>query len=386
MVGRSLKSHRGPSDRPGPWSESGRVFECGHFIIAVVLSAVRLTAWADPAPSTQVAVTGRGVGISQMNGGTIHTGLTQEEVVALTKATGEELVRELTRILERSFAQQGWVYRQSVSIGVVEAFLANVKGRNIPQDEWPQVFRELTSQYLQFRSLERDTATAASTDMREAENKPVDGRSAILPDVHEELIIPAQDVETALLQLARWAGWCVFFDQRLAHVRSSAVHGWLEPEAAIAAMLAGTGLDYKFIRHNTISLFPKGSKYHSATDKETPEHTVPTSRDEQNKVVGPDDRHQLAGNSVTRGFSPSRDALVDLRQSRGDFCEEGMGDPRRVTRTNSTLGCWLDLRALGATASPVPFDGRRWPPGSPLAMYLDVGISPFSMIHSVPPT
>jgi hypothetical protein len=83
-----------------------------------------------PAASTQVTVTGQGVRVSQMNGGTIQTGLSREEV-ALIKATVEELVSKLTpHILEGIVAQQGRAYRQSTSIGVVESSPMSKAGRS----------------------------------------------------------------------------------------------------------------------------------------------------------------------------------------------------------------------------------------------------------------
>ena len=132
-------------------------------ILALVLSASQLTAWADPAATTHVVVTGQGVGIAQMNGGTVQVGPTPEEVAMLARVTDEELVRQLTQTLPRILTQQEWVYRQSVSIGVVEGFLANVKGRRIPQDEWPQAFAELSQQLLQLSVSNRDSASGAST-------------------------------------------------------------------------------------------------------------------------------------------------------------------------------------------------------------------------------
>jgi hypothetical protein len=352
--------------------------------IAVVLSAVPLTAWADPAASTHVTVTGQGVGISQMNGGTIQTGLTQEDVAALTKATGEELVRDLTRILERTLAKQGWVYRQSVSIGVVEAFLANVKGRNIPQSEWPQAFAELTTQCLPSRGPERDSATTASTEVREAENKHIGGRNRVLPDVREKLFIPAQDVDNALTELAFWARWDIILNPGdIEHERSFPLDRSLEPRAAIAALLVGTGLDYKFVGHHTVFVFPKRSKSHSAPKEDVPVHdadAVPTSSDESNVIFGPDEPRQLAGNIAKRGFSPSQDAFDNLPEFTGDFCEQGTGDPSQVTRTNSARYCGVNFRSMGAPTPAVLLDGQRVPPGDRNALFLDVLRLPFNII------
>ena len=143
-------------------------------VLWTVLSAASIAVHADSTPRADVTVTGAGVGISQMNGGTVQMGLSREEVAALVKATGDDLVRQLTRLLERNSAQQGWVYRQSVAIGVVDAFLANVEGRVIPQDEWPAEFAKLTAQLQQAR-VRPTTASLTSATVLFVDGRRIDG-------------------------------------------------------------------------------------------------------------------------------------------------------------------------------------------------------------------
>jgi len=125
------------------------MFSVRSLIVAVVLSACSIGVGATPAPAAGIDVSGSGAGISQMYGGTVQLGLTPEDVTALAKATGNELVRQCALISQRVSAEVALTQTQSVSIGVVEGFLATIKGRKIPQDEWPEVFGELTRQYLQ---------------------------------------------------------------------------------------------------------------------------------------------------------------------------------------------------------------------------------------------
>ena len=120
---------------------------------------------AQQVPSVNVPGHGS-VGIGSMTGGTVQLGLTPQEAQALAKATGQELVRQLTsitdRLAQKIAAQQGGAQKQSISIGVVEGFLAVVKGKKVPQDEWSVVFGELTRQYLQLG--ERIATTPVTSD------------------------------------------------------------------------------------------------------------------------------------------------------------------------------------------------------------------------------
>jgi hypothetical protein len=89
-----------------------------------------------------------------MRSGTVQTAcLTPEEARAIAKATGAELVHKLVPIIQRIAGQlaaqlTGSARQDEVSIELVEGFLATVKGKNVPQDEWPQIFAELTRQYV----------------------------------------------------------------------------------------------------------------------------------------------------------------------------------------------------------------------------------------------
>ena len=57
------------------------------------------------------------VGIGSMTGGTVQLGLTPQEAQALAKATGQELVRQLTsitdRLAQKIAAQQGGAQNQT---------------------------------------------------------------------------------------------------------------------------------------------------------------------------------------------------------------------------------------------------------------------------------
>ena len=72
--------------------------------------------------------------------------------------------------------------------------------------------------------------------------------------------IPAQPLSSTLIQLSKTSGLQVFVDDRVAAgVRGKAVQGTLTAEAALARLLAGSGLTTKFVGNNTISVVEPGS-------------------------------------------------------------------------------------------------------------------------------
>ena len=72
--------------------------------------------------------------------------------------------------------------------------------------------------------------------------------------------IPAQSLSSALIQFSKASGLQVFVDDRVAAgVRSKAVQGSLPAEAALAKLLAGSGLITKVVGNNTIAVIEPGS-------------------------------------------------------------------------------------------------------------------------------
>ena len=58
--------------------------------------------------------------------------------------------------------------------------------------------------------------------------------------------LPAQSLESALIQLARQASWDLAYSPDVVrHLRAPAVSGQLTPDQALQALLAGSGLVYE---------------------------------------------------------------------------------------------------------------------------------------------
>ena len=114
--------------------------------------------------AADVTVSGSGsLGIGSMSGGTVNLGLTPQEARALAGATGQELLKQLTAIVQRINAKPDANAREDkLSIGVAQTFLAAIKGKNVPQADWPVVFGELIGQYRQLGA--RIEATPVTSD------------------------------------------------------------------------------------------------------------------------------------------------------------------------------------------------------------------------------
>jgi iron complex outermembrane receptor protein len=69
--------------------------------------------------------------------------------------------------------------------------------------------------------------------------------------------IPEQDLNSALLAFANRAGVQIFYDtQRVRGLRSAALAGSFTPQQALAQLLRGTGITFRFTGTNTVSLDP----------------------------------------------------------------------------------------------------------------------------------
>ena len=97
----------------------------------------------------QVAANGNcNVAAGNVSGGniTIQCGLTPEDAKALARA--DKNVAAQNRILNEILARLKQQPKTDFSLGVVQAFLATIKGKQIPVEKWPETFGELSRDYL----------------------------------------------------------------------------------------------------------------------------------------------------------------------------------------------------------------------------------------------
>ena len=125
-------------------------------VTAAAITAICLGGCIDAV--AQVTVSGPGsVGVGQMFGGTINVGVMQAELDAAIRARGAEqlkLLKDIARKLNIVLAERRGRPRMgpndnAFSATIVHGFLATVRGKRIPEADWPRVFNELAGQYLE---------------------------------------------------------------------------------------------------------------------------------------------------------------------------------------------------------------------------------------------
>lgn len=146
----------------------------------------------------QVSVTGSGsVGVQTMTGGNITVvGITASEAKALAAATGQELLTRLDALVRRINSQFADRARaDQLSLGVVQGFLATVKGKQIPLQDWPITFGELTRQYLTLGEQIQATPITSDSLRRLISDADVARRSGQL-QLADELLAQAVELAT----------------------------------------------------------------------------------------------------------------------------------------------------------------------------------------------
>src|SRR4051812_16468666 len=102
-----------------------------------VVSALLAVSLAIAQSPTTVEVTGRGIGIGTMTGGTIQLGPTPDEVRALQKASAKDIEKLLPTIVKRGNDEIAAKMKdRGVSLGAAQTFLQVVKRKDVPAEEW----------------------------------------------------------------------------------------------------------------------------------------------------------------------------------------------------------------------------------------------------------
>lgn len=96
--------------------------------------------------------------------------------------------------------------------------------------------------------------------------------------------IPPQPLRAALAAFAEQSGWQVFYSAEIAEgVSSHGVSGAMQPEAALASLLAGTGLEFRLTAPRTVTLMPGQPGPHAAPQAMAP-HPSPALSESQDRA------------------------------------------------------------------------------------------------------
>lgn len=212
--------------------------------------------------------------------------------------------------------------------------------------------------------------------------------------------IPAGDLDSALRQYATQNKLQLVYPAELVEgKRSAGLSGSYTPTEALRRLLEGSGLQAQPINARTIGLRPSTQNTKPRTEAVPPPQS--NESEEQANVVelepivvtgtnirgGASFSPQMTVNRddiIERGYI-STDQIIDaLPQNFSGGAQRGaqLGDPSDDSRNNFGRGSSVNLRGLGAGATLVLLNGRRFPGSSP-GQFADISLVPVSAIERV---
>jgi len=194
--------------------------------------------------------------------------------------------------------------------------------------------------------------------------------------------IPAGPAGKTLVEFSEQTGIQVFIvPPTLArNLQTRQVTGNLNPRRALTEMLHDTGLTYHFIRANAVEI----------TTRDASEPPIDIASSEV-VVRGQhySDRSQSLDFTVnTRdidlsGLNSMADLLKTYSWDTGGGCYGDLINNIREARTNSTLGCGLNIHGIGPGGTAVLINGRRVAFGGTAALFGDISRIPLTAVDTL---
>jgi iron complex outermembrane recepter protein len=250
--------------------------------------------------------------------------------------------------------------------------------------------------------------------------------------VRKSTSIPVESLDLALRTLAKDRHLQVLYRAELVQdVRTPGASGSLTSDEALTKVLAGTGLSYKYLDTQTVTIVSRESAgapdlpptdQSQATDDQSKEVEKKTSQDFRvaqvasgtpgPPAVGNDQNSEkeegLSEITVTgthirgldnktnpiividrdqidrSGYSSTQDLFASLPQNftSGDASADGIYSGNARAGNNPDFGSGINLRGLGASSTLVLLDGHRLAP-SAFGAFVDVSLIPLSAIDRV---
>lgn len=214
-----------------------------------------------------------------------------------------------------------------------------------------------------------------------------------------EVDIPAQPLATALESFAQQTGMQVVYAAGATAngERSAAVSGLATPAQVLEQLLAPTGLEYRFVNDNTVTVRPRGGAQAAPTEAggaraETLETITVTGTYLKN--IDPASPLIVIDSQLieSRGYASIEDVLRNLPQNFSNrtsaarvFGENEYGNGRLGDGGVSALGSsGANLRGLGSRSTLILVDGRRRS-GSAQSQggYTDISSIPVSQVERI---
>jgi iron complex outermembrane recepter protein len=201
--------------------------------------------------------------------------------------------------------------------------------------------------------------------------------------------LPAQDLGDALRAVARRSGQTIIAPTELvAGKRAPALRGDFSPEAAVAHLLAGSGLNAR--RVGTALVIQRSA--------------AESAQDAPGRGEGVGDQNIVVTGTRIRGRAPAGAAVLTL--DRNAILESGYATTQQIVQAmpqnfgggsneatvatnrngaeaNAAYGASVNLRGLGASSTLVLLDGERPPMAGLNGVFADLSMIPTSMIERI---
>lgn len=198
--------------------------------------------------------------------------------------------------------------------------------------------------------------------------------------------IAAGQLDQALTAFARQSGAQILYPAALvAGRRSPGLSGDHAADAALAALLRETGLDYRRTRPNVFVLFDPAGRAEVPDEAARLDDVVVTGSLIRGAADGPSPVVMISRDEIDRaGHATIAQALAAMPQNFGGTANEGaLQNGADRTATNGSFASGVNLRGLGSDATLVLVNGRRMAGTGAMGDFADVSTIPTSAVARI---
>ncbi len=245
-----------------------------------------------------------------VNNGTITNGPSDDLILRLFAAQGEQHEKLLHEVAARLNTKAG--EEQAFSEGAVQSFFNTLLNKNIPRDQWPQAFGEITRHYLELQARiaaipASDDATRQRLDQAEAARKSgaLEEADRLLEQAADAALHELQSIQGQARDTARQAAAIHASRASLAQTRLD----W--PQAATLYQQAFT-LRAGDVSQETIEwlLFGAGDAWVTAGQSKQALAAYGQARDAVQRLLASDPGHAEWQRDLSVSFNKIGDVLV----------------------------------------------------------------------------
>ena len=207
---------------------------------------------------------------------------------------------------------------------------------------------------------------------------PVD--AAELDDEHWPNIPAGYATETLKEYSTQTKLQVYFLPNLVRNVRTNKVAGNLNPRRALEEMLRGTVLTFEYVNKRAIGIV-KRSEAEVPLDSSGAEILVESESSPGQAQYG--DYRVTVRDIELSGVNSTADLLRMYTWDTGGGCYDDLVNITREARTNSTLGCGINLRGIGSGGTLLLINDRRVASSGTAALFGDISRIPLTAIETL---